>query len=66
MRISGITVADNKRLETALTAVYGIGRKLSQKILDELSILHGKKASELTPDQENFLRKRVESEKIEG
>ncbi|MBI3633127.1 MAG: 30S ribosomal protein S13 [Candidatus Vogelbacteria bacterium] len=66
MRISGITVAYNKRLETALTAVYGIGRSLSQKILDELSIPYGAKASELTPEQENILRKRVESEKIEG
>ena len=66
MRISGITVADNKRLETALTAVYGIGRNLSKKILNELSIPHGTKASELTTDQENLLRKRVESEKIEG
>lgn len=66
MRISGITVADNKRLETALTAVYGIGRMLAQKILDELSIPYGAKASELTSEQENRLRKRVESEKIEG
>ena len=66
MRISGITIPDNKRLEIALTAIYGIGRNLAQKILDELGISHGKKASELTSDQENSLRKRVESEKIEG
>lgn len=66
MRISGITIPDNKRLEVSLTAIYGIGRNLAKEILDELSIPHGKKAPELTPDQENGLRKRVESEKIEG
>ena len=66
MRISGITIPDNKRLEIALTAVYGVGRSLAQEILDELGIPYGKKASELVADQENSLRKRVESEKIEG
>jgi small subunit ribosomal protein S13 len=66
MRISGITIPDNKRLEIALTAVYGIGRKLAQRMLDEQKLDHGTKASELTPDQENVLRKRVESEKVEG
>ncbi len=66
MRISGITVPDNKRLEIALTAIFGIGRSLAQKILDEQSIPYGTLATALTPDQENILRKRVESEKIEG
>ena len=66
MRISGITIPDNKRLEIALTAIYGVGRSLADEILDELSIPRGAKATELTADQENSLRKRVESEKIEG
>ena len=38
MRISGITIPDDKQLSYALTAVYGIGLKRSQMILDELSI----------------------------
>ncbi len=66
MRISGITIPDNKRLEIALTAIFGIGRKLAQKILDEQSISYGTKASSLTSDQENVLRKRIELEKVEG
>ncbi len=66
MRISGVTIPDNKRLEIALTAVYGVGRSLAQKMLDEQKIAYSTKASELTSDQENALRKRVESEKIEG
>ncbi|MEK7066187.1 MAG: 30S ribosomal protein S13 [Patescibacteria group bacterium] len=66
MRISGVTVPDNKRLEIALTAVYGVGRSLAQKTLDELGVDYGKKAPELTPDEENQIRKKIESYKIEG
>lgn len=66
MRVSGITIPDNKRLEIALTAVYGVGRSLAQKTLHELGINYGKKASELTPDEENKIRKQIESYKIEG
>ncbi|MBI5140456.1 MAG: 30S ribosomal protein S13 [Candidatus Vogelbacteria bacterium] len=66
MRISGVTVPDNKRLEIALTAIYGVGRSLAQKTLNDLGIDYGKKAPQLTPDEENQIRKKVESYKIEG
>ena len=38
MRISGITIPDNKHLEYGLTEVYGIGRTRAQDILRELDI----------------------------
>lgn len=57
---------DNKRLEIALTAIYGVGRSLAQKTLNDLGIDYGKKAPQLTPDEENQIRKKVESYKIEG
>ena len=38
MRIAGINVPENKRLEIALTAVVGIGRPRAKKILEALSI----------------------------
>lgn len=60
MRIAGITVPDQKRLEIALTEVYGIGRPLAIKILNELSIDHGKKPGDLTEKEEQTLRKYVE------
>ena len=66
MRIAGVTVPDNKRLEIALTAIYGVGRSLAQKTLDELGVDYGKKAVELTADEENQIRKKIESYKIEG
>ena len=38
MRLLGITIPENKRLEIGLTAVYGIGRVRAHKILDETNI----------------------------
>lgn len=66
MRISGITIPDNKRLEIGLTAVYGVGRNRAQSILDEVKIDHGKKPGDLSTDEENAIRKAIEDLKIEG
>ncbi len=66
MRIAGITIPDEKRLEIGLTAVYGIGRVKAQAILVQASVDMGKKAKELTTEEEGKLRQLVESEKIEG
>jgi small subunit ribosomal protein S13 len=66
MRIAGITIPDQKRLEIALTAIYGVGRTRAKSILDTLEISWGARASELTAEQENAVRKAVESFKIEG
>lgn len=66
MRILGITLPNEKRLEIALTAIYGIGRSRAQTILDKVKIDYGKTAKELTPEEENEIRKVVESYKIEG
>ena len=66
MRISGITIPDHKRLEVSLTAIFGIGRARAKSILDSLNVDWGKKASELTTEEENAIRKAVESFQIEG
>ena len=66
MRILGITLPNEKRLEIALTALYGIGRSRAQKILDDVKIEYGVQAKDLTIDQENAIRKIVESFKIEA
>ena len=66
MRISGITIPDNKRLEFALTAVYGIGRPRAEKILTELNIPLGTRPSELSSTDEQKVREKVESFTIEG
>ena len=66
MRILGITIPDTKRLEIGLTALYGVGRPLAHKILDTAKIDYGKKAKDLSTDDENKVREAVETYKIEG
>ena len=66
MRISGITLPENKRLEIALTAVYGVGRPMAKQILTKLGLDYGMKTPELTADQENLIRREIEALKTEG
>lgn len=66
MRILGITLPENKRMEIALTAIYGIGRPRALRILRETNVGIGVKPKELTVDQENAIRKLIEAFKIEG
>ena len=66
MRILGITVPNEKRLEIGLTVLYGIGIPAARKILDQVGIDRGKKAKDLTLDEENKIRAIVEGMTIEG
>lgn len=66
MRIAGITLPANKRMEIALTAVYGVGRPRAKKILDEAKVDWSKKTTDLTDQEEARLRTLIESFKIEG
>ena len=66
MRIAGINLPENKRMEIALTAVYGIGRPMAKKILLATNIDFGIKASDLTSEMEAKIRTFIEDLKIEG
>lgn len=66
MRIAGITVPEKKRLEIALTSVYGVGRPRAKEILTKLNIDLGATTKELDDTQENAIRKEIEGFKIEG
>ena len=66
MRISGINIPDNKHLEFGLTAVYGIGRARAKEILAELDIDAFTNPTELTTEQENAIREKIEGFTIEG
>ncbi len=66
MRISGITISDEKQLAYALTAVYGIGLSRAKRILSDLKIKDTLKPIELSTEQENAIREKVESFRIEG
>jgi small subunit ribosomal protein S13 len=66
MRILGITLPEEKRIEIGLTVLYGIGRSRSEMILSQAGVKTGLKPKDLSVDQENAIRKAVESLKIEG
>jgi small subunit ribosomal protein S13 len=66
MRILGITIPDTKRLDIALTVLYGVGRSRAVNILKQAKIDPAIKSKDLSVDQENEIRKIVESFKIEG
>lgn len=66
MRISGITLPDNKHIVYSLTAIYGVGLSRAYKICADAGVDPMLKASALTADAENELRKAIEQYKIEG
>ena len=58
MRISGITIPDNKKLEFGLTEIYGIGRSAAIKILKEAGVSPLVKPTEISAEQEKFENRR--------
>ena len=67
VRIAGINIPDNKRIEVALTYIYGIGLSTSQKILKELSIDADTRSKDLSAEDANRLREAIEKKyRVEG
>ena len=66
MRVAGITIPDDKRLEVSLTAIYGVGRPRAKATLDALGIDWGMTAKDLSPAQESSLREALEKFTVEG
>jgi small subunit ribosomal protein S13 len=61
MRIFGVNIPDNKRIEIALTYIYGVGRSVSNKALAATKVDGNKRAKDLTADEilhiQNWLEK---------
>lgn len=66
MRILGITIPNNKHLYIGLTSLYGIGISRAKSILREAGIDPDIKADTLTIEEENAIRKIIETMSIEG
>lgn len=60
VRISGINIPNDKRVEIALTYIYGLGRSRSNKILAEAKIDVDTRVKDLSEDDVNRLREMVE------
>ncbi len=67
MRLLGINIPDNKRVEISLTYLYGVGRTLSRDILKNTKIDMDKRAKDLTADELNKIKEYIEKNyKVEG
>lgn len=65
-RIKGVDIPNNKRIEIALTYIYGIGRSLSNKILADAKVDINKKAGNLDNDELSRIRDEVSKYLTEG
>jgi len=67
-RIAGVNLPDKKRIEIALTYIYGIGKSLSKQILEKVKINPDTKTEKLSESEITKLREIIESKKykIEG
>ncbi len=66
-RIAGVDLPNNKRVEIALTYIYGIGRTLARRIVDESGVDRDTRISKLTDEEIATLRGIIEKDyKIEG
>ncbi len=66
-RIAGVDLPNNKKIEIALTYIYGIGRSTSKKILQATGVDPNKRVKDLTEEEISKLREEIENNyKVEG
>ncbi len=66
-RIAGVDLPRGKRIEVALTHIYGIGRTRAGKILESCGVDPSRRAQDLTDEEINLLRREIEGAfKVEG
>ena len=66
-RITGVDLPREKRLEVALTYIYGVGRSASRRILSEANVSPDIRVKNLTEDEVNRLRRVIEGQfRVEG
>lgn len=66
-RIAGVDLPKNKRMDIALTYIFGIGRTTAIRILESTGVDWTKNSDALTPEETNTIRKEIEANfKVEG
>ncbi len=66
-RIAGVDLPRNKRIEIALTYIYGIGRPRAQELLENAGVRVDTRTQDLTDEDVNRLRREIETKyKVEG
>jgi small subunit ribosomal protein S13 len=66
VRLAGVDLAPNKRVEVALTYIYGIGDVLSREILNKANIKPGSRVKELGDTEVLALREVLKDYRVEG
>ena len=59
--VKGVNIPDNKRLEVALTSIFGIGPSRAKKIIEKAGIKDNPKVHELTEEKLNLIRNLIDS-----
>ena len=66
MRIVGVNIPDNKKIQVAITYIYGVGPFLAARVLEETKI-ENKRVKDLSPQELNKIKDCIEKKyKIEG
>lgn len=65
-RIAGVNLPANKRVEIALTYVYGIGKSSAKKIVEEAGIDSKRRLNALTDNELTNIRNIVSKNSVEG
>jgi small subunit ribosomal protein S13 len=67
-RLAGVDLPRNKRMEIALTYIYGIGKALSRQILNEAQVSLDKRTDDLDDNETRRIREIIEARqlKVEG
>lgn len=66
-RILGVDIPREKRMEIALTYLFGVGRAMARKVLDEANVDWGKRAKDLTEAEVSTITNIIQkTAKVEG
>lgn len=66
MRISGVNIPDEKKLEIALGYIYGIGRNNVYDVLEKAKVDGAKRVHDLTEEEQKKIQQALEGYKLEG
>ena len=65
-RIAGVNLPNDKRIEVALTYIYGIGRTRAAQVLEKTGVSPDVRVKDLTEQEVAILRREVEQHVVEG
>ncbi len=66
MRIAGVNIPDEKKIDIALSYIFGVGRNNAAEILKKAGVEAAKRTKNLSEDEQNKIQKVLEVYKLEG